>query len=107
MEVAFEEWWMVRQNKSWKRTLLPSEADKPMPVYWGEGLYRTIREGWMGAVLWCRLCNREHEGACITARLNRIRPFEQGPCKTCGATWLASEVLPCPACSDSASEGKP
>ena len=33
---------------------------------WSMGLRATLQEGWMGAVLWCRLCKRQHEGACFT-----------------------------------------
>ena len=48
MEAAFEEWFD-------RHGLFPMcRAD--------------ARAGWMGAVLWCRLCQREHEGACIEAR---------------------------------------
>jgi hypothetical protein len=67
MESAFEEWWESRRRASWERTCLPSERGKPMPVNWGNAYRRECFAGWMGAVRWCRLCQREHEGACVTS----------------------------------------
>lgn len=66
MEEAFEEWFQARRKKTWMCTLNHSEKDRPVPREWSMGLRNILREGWMGATLWCRLCQREHEGPCIS-----------------------------------------
>lgn len=66
MEAAFEDWFQARRRESWVNTLGPTEQSKPVPEQWSMGLRSTLHEGWMGAVLWCRLCSRQHEGPCFT-----------------------------------------
>lgn len=65
MEAAFEEWFQHRRRKTWAETRMPDDPIEPRSA-WSTGLYKHFREGWMGAVLWCRLCKREHEGPCIS-----------------------------------------
>ena len=66
MEAAFEDWFQSRRRTSWINTLGANEQSKPVPEQWSMGLRATLQEGWTGAVLWCRLCKRQHEGPCFT-----------------------------------------
>lgn len=66
MEGAFEEWFETRRQRTWRKSRISTDALQPSRE-WSMGLRGLLREGWMGAVLWCRLCQKEHEGACISS----------------------------------------
>ncbi len=65
MQAAFEDWFRIHQQQTWDASRISSDPLKPRPA-WGMGLKSSLREGWMGATLWCLLCKREHEGPCLT-----------------------------------------
>ena len=65
MEAAFEEWFEYRRQQTWRESRTDRDPIQPRPA-WSMGLRNSLREGWMGAVLWCRLCQKEHEGPCIS-----------------------------------------
>jgi hypothetical protein len=65
MEAAFDEWFAAYQQRSWDASRIASDPVKPRPN-WGTGFKSSLRDGWMGATLWCLLCKREHEGPCLT-----------------------------------------
>ncbi len=64
MEAAFEDWWQAHRRKTWEPTRITGDPKDP-PENWGYGHRALLYQGWMGAVLWCRLCNREHDGRCF------------------------------------------
>jgi hypothetical protein len=66
MEAAFEEWFKSYRVSHWKASR-PDRANNPPSQEFCMGLRASFYTGWMGAVLWCRLCQREHEGACHAA----------------------------------------
>lgn len=70
MEAAFEEWFQAHRRETWTRSRIAGDPIEPRQN-WSMGHYWLLREGWMGAVLWCRLCKREHEGPCISTAESR------------------------------------
>lgn len=96
MEAAFEEWWAKHRQRTWARTRITGDPVEH-PKYWGYGHRDLLREGWMGAVLWCRLCQKEHEGACISRPADETKPTlclldKQPHCKTCKVPYKHVET---------------
>jgi hypothetical protein len=66
MEAAFEEWFEARRQSTWRKSRISTDPEDPSPA-WSMGLRWLLREGWIAAVLWCRLCHKEHEGPCVSS----------------------------------------
>lgn len=64
METAFEDWFQAERRRTFALYAHPGETIDDHP-HWSYGFRSSYLAGWMGAVLWCRLCKTCHEGACI------------------------------------------
>lgn len=90
MEAEFEKWFEARRQASWARTLVGLEAGKPMPAAWSEGYRGWLKDGWMGAALWCIVCQKEHDGACFTTAGGKDVTRFLYRCPVCGGDLNSS-----------------